>query len=82
MTDRDAARPGPDAVTQRAPDGLVAREIAELAYLDYVARYGVNSQSLDTLLARGGFSWDELVVHLFSRATATRRRHEDLVRRR
>lgn len=40
----------------------VQRWIAELAYKDYTARFP--GQSLDRLLARGGFGQNELIDHL------------------
>lgn len=68
----------PDAPVQASRSGHVAREIVAIAYRDYARRYG-NGQSLDRLLERGGFDWAELVAHLYSELTATRRAFEDLV---
>jgi hypothetical protein len=63
----------PTAPVQAAKRGRVSREIVETAYHDYSRRQG-DQQSLDRLLERGGFSWAELVFHLYSELVT---RHED-----
>jgi hypothetical protein len=47
-------------------DRRVPRELAEEAYKEYAAQYGI-SQTLDRLCERGGFSTTELMGLLFDR---------------
>lgn len=52
---------------QNQPAQPIERWVAELAYLDYHARFP--NQSLDRLLERGGFGQNELIDHLSRVAT-------------
>ena len=61
-------RPG-DRIIRREP-GWVPWGIAEEAYKTYASLYG-KEQSLETLAARGGFGWSEL-VRLLQGKEATR----------
>lgn len=66
------------APVQRSHAGQVSMAVAKAAYRDYARRHGT-TQSLERLLERGGFSWAELVVHLYSELTQTREPFGDLV---